>query len=362
MRAGRGGVGAAMATACLSALLVLAPLARASDDPVGDGTTRLVLDKAFRAFLKRNGIDLSTTGSARLKAGAVVLSASGGTIDPVAGKGSIEQAGALIFRGHKRLPLRSMVVNTAHTPLVAKVGGSQLKVATSTKIASEREGFGMRFSARKLKLTAKVATRLNKKLRPSTPFEAGQPLGSLVSKTQPLTATILAENRAMLALDPGLVSTLASLHVSLNPISPAELMPGPLFTLPMIVGGAISANAQIGTLRTGGSIELLQLHAGQIFWHELWFDLSARTVLAEVDVEPSPPYPGKLSQLAVLDLDLGPASISSDPTARTIAVSGARLSLQAATATAFNQAFAEGKEAFKAGDAVGTISFIAQAQ
>ena len=186
--------------------------------------------------------------------------------------------------------------------------------------------------------------------------------GSLVSRTEPLTATILPTGRATLALDSGLVSKLTSRFVSLNPISPAELAPGPLFTLPMITEGALAPDASTGTLRTGGAIELLQLHAGQIFLRELWFDLGAARVLAEVDIEPTPSFPGNLHQIAILDLDMGSASIASNPKARTISVSGARLTLEAATAGAFNQAFAEGKEAFKAGEVAGTISFVAQAQ
>ena len=276
---------AAAAIGTILATLIFAPLAQATYDPLGKGTTRLVLDKSFTAFLKRDGVALSTTSPGQLKAGAIVLPVSGGLIDPTTGKGTIEQEGALVFGGRKRLPLRNLVLETKHSPLIAKVGGSQLKVATSSKLASKREGFGTEFSARQLKLTAKVAERLNKKLRPPHPFEAGQPLGSVVSKTEPLTTTILAQNKTMLALDAGLLPKLEALHVSINPISPAELTPGPLFTLPIVsksatVESAIAPDAQTGILQTGGSIELLQLHAGQIFWHDLSFDLGAKSVLA----------------------------------------------------------------------------------
>lgn len=353
---------AAAAFGAILATLVFAPLAQATYDPLGTGTTRLVFDKSFTAFLKRDGVALSTTSPGQLKAGAIVLPVSGGLIDPTTGKGTIEQEGALVFGGRKRLPLRDLVLETKHSPLIAKVGGSQLKVATSAKIASKRVGFGTQFSAKQLKLTDKVAGRLNKKLRPSVPFVGGQLLGSVVSKAEPLTTTILDRNRTTLAFDAAFLAKLNSRFVSLNPIAPAELAPGPLFTLPMIPKGAISPDAQTGVLRTGGSIEFLQLHAGQIFWHELWFDFGAKKVLAEVDIEPSPPYPGKLNQVSILDLDTGTASFSSDPKARTITVNGARIILEAATATAFNEAFAEGKETFKVGEVAGTISFTAQAQ
>jgi hypothetical protein len=65
------------------------------------------------------------------------------------------------------------------------VGGSQLKIATSAKRSTKRSGFGAAYSARSLKLTSKLITRLNKKLRPKQPFYAGQPLGSLAANAQP---------------------------------------------------------------------------------------------------------------------------------------------------------------------------------
>jgi len=46
--------------------------------------------------------------------------------------------------------LRDITVKTTHAPLVAKVGGSQLKLATSSKLADARSGFGMKFSASRL--------------------------------------------------------------------------------------------------------------------------------------------------------------------------------------------------------------------
>jgi hypothetical protein len=78
--------------------------------------------------------------------------------------------------------------------------------------------------------------------------------------------------------DPALLEKLADLFVSLNPIAP---------------GGALSPDASLGTLRTGGAIELLQQSGGQLFEHELWLDIGARSASSEQEVRPSPPYAGK---------------------------------------------------------------------
>lgn len=61
-------------------------------------------------------------------------------------------------------------------------------------------------------------------------------------------------------------------------------------------------------------------------------------------------------------LELGAAAVSSDPGARTITVSGAPLTLQAQTAATFDEAFAQGKEVFRAGEPLGTLSFVAVGQ
>lgn len=351
----------AVAMVAILGAVAAPPTANATYDPLGSGTTKLTLDKRFTAFLARDGVKLKTNGAVRTGK-AVTLEIVGGNFDPTLGKGEIDNEGSLIFENsRKRVPLRDLVVKTKHSPLIAKVGGSQLKVASSARLSSRRAGFGSDFEARQLKLTGKVATRLNKKLRPSVPFVEGQPLGTLRSQPQPQLVTILATNKATYAPDSDFFAKLHAHFVSVNPIAPAELAPGPLFYLPVIPGGQIAPDGSSGTLRTGGSLELLQLGGGQIFWHEFWIGLDTKVALAEVNVQPSPPYPGKLGQLPVLDTGLT-ATISPDPANRTISLSGLQLTVNAATAKTLNEAFAEGKEDFKAGEVAGTLSFTAQGQ
>lgn len=347
-------------TAALVCCLLSAPATHAASDPLGSGTIKLTLDEGFLAFLKKDKVTLSAAAPAKLQAGALTLPVSGGLIDPTTGKGTIEARGSLVFKGtRKQVPLKAIALKTKHSPLIAKVGGSQLKVATSSKLFFRREGFGSGFFARKLSLSAKVAERLNKKLRPKLPFQEGQPIGALQSKTQPLTTTILEANRATLVFDPGFFSKLAALHVSANPIFPAEHV-GPTFTFPILVGGAIAPDGSQGTLRTGGDVELLQLGGGQLFWHEPWLDLGAKADSAEADLQPSPPFAGKSGRIGIFAL--GSGAVASDPAARTISLSGAPLTLQGPTAADLNGLFAEGKEDFKAGEAAGVLSFTAQGQ
>ncbi|HEU4705949.1 MAG TPA: hypothetical protein VFS64_02040 [Solirubrobacterales bacterium] len=341
-------------------LLLPAPAARASYDPLGSGVTRLALDQRFAAFLNQAGVRVSTQAGAAKRGRALVFPISGGRFDPTAGAGEVEQQGSLALRSARsRVLMRKLVVKTTHSPLVAKVGGSQLKVATSAAIGSRRNGFGVVFSARKLQLTEKVATRLNKKLRPRRLFSAGQLVGTLVSEPQPLVTAIVPTGRATLTFDSAFMAKLDQHFASVNPVFPAEHV-GPTFTLPIIANGALAPDASQGTLRTGGEIEFLELGAGQVFWHELWFDIGLGSTLAEVDLEPTPAFPGKLGQKPVLALGTG--ARAADSAARTISLDAAPLTLTAETAASFNQAFAEGRSEFSVGELVGTLSFTAQAQ
>jgi len=349
----------ALPLVCLLACMA-APSAKAAFDPLGSGTTKLALDKGFLSYLKENQIELSAKQGAKRKGSTFTLPVIGGSFDATIGKGEIDQEGTLIFKGPKaQVPLRDITVKAKHSPLVAKVGGSQLKIASAAKLSSKRSGFGATFTAKPLKLTAKVATRLNKKLRPKEPFQAAQTLGTLTSTPQPKVATVLESGRTTLNFDSGFLAKLESRFVSLNPIFPAEHV-GATYTFPISAGGQVAPTGTEGTLRSGGAVELLQLGGGQVFWAELWLDLGAKLDTAEVDVEPTPAFPGKIGRVGVFGLTGG--SIASDPKARSVSLTSGTLVLDAGAAKTLNDAFNEGRELFRAGDVAGSVSFTALVQ
>jgi hypothetical protein len=347
----------ALPIACLALSLCVPAAAQAKNDPLGSGTTKLSLDKSFTSYLAQNGLKLKAKQGAKRQGAKILMAVVGGTMDLAQGSGEIAQEGALVFEGAKgKVPLRDITVKTNRTPLIAKVGGSQLKVAQAKRISSKRAGFGSTFTATKLTLTAKAATRLNKKLRPETPFAQGQLIGSLTSTPQPALITIEDTGRATLAFDPAFAAKLDSRFVSLNPVFPAEHQ-GAIFTFPLAAGGALAPNGSQGTLRSAGEVEALQLHDAQLFWRELWLDLGAHQASAEIELAPTPPYPGKIARTAIFDI--APTPVSSDPKSRTIAVSAAQLSLNAAGAQELNEAFGDGKALFAVGELVGAVSFAA---
>jgi hypothetical protein len=357
---------ASAAVAVASVAMGLPVHAQASYDPLASATTTITIAAPLSHLLATHGVSLSATAPARRRGSSLTLPLAGGQVDPIASRLSLESEGTLIFtRGPRRVILRHLSLKTNPTPLIAKVGGGQLKIATSAKRSFARQGFGSHFTAQGLRLTAKLATRLDKKLRLPGVFAQDQLLGSLSATVQPATTAILPVGRLTLTPDPAMLAKLNSLFVSLNPIAPAELAPGPSFGLPFIPAGTIAPDASSGVPRSGGSLEFLQLGAGQLFLHELWFDLGEKNVLAEVDEEPTPTYPGKLGQIPVATLDLSSATIATDPKPRTVSVSGASLSLNPTLAAAFNEAFAkpQGKsDVFHAGELFGGLSFVARGQ
>lgn len=346
--------------ACLALCLSYSTCSQAAEyDPVGSGTTTLSLAAPFSKLLAAHHVSIETRGGAKRKGREIVLPAAGGEFDPLQGTGTVENEGTIVFvAGRRKLPFRTVVVKAKRSPLYAKVGGGQLKIASGAKLVSKREGFGFGFAATGLKLTAKIASRLSKKLRLGKAIAAGQPLGTLTSKVEPATVHLLAKTRMSLALDPVFVAKLNKLFVSLNPIAPAELGSGPTLSFPIGSESVLSPDGSPGLIKTNGALELLQLGSAQIFWQEPWLEPGATTVSAETDLEPSPPKAGK--QPRGLLLTLAGGQTASDPINRTISVSGQAATLTAGAANGLNSSFSDGKTVFEAGEAIGVLSYVAQ--
>jgi hypothetical protein len=366
-RAGRPGrLRSAVLCGALIAFTSLAGAASASArfDPIAGGSTKLTFANSFAALLKANGVKVKATGGVTFRAGVATFPVSGGKLEPADVVGSVEHEGVLIFSaGGHTLPLKSLVLKTTRrsSPLSAKFGGGQLKLASSSKLTSTRAGFGVASKVTQIKLSAKAATRLDKKLGLKGVFSEGQLLGSSITEAQPETVTIKEGGRAELTLSPEFAAKLTSLFVAVNPVFPAEHLGAP-FTL-RVSDGQIAPDASSGTLETAGSLELIQQDGGQAFFRELAPELGLASTRSEYQFIASPTAPGALVTGPLLGL--GPGSVVSEPKARTISLSGAPLPLPAATAQALNETFAkpQGKtNIFQAGESLGTLSFTAQAE
>lgn len=354
------------AAACVLALLALAmaPAARAAYDPVASGATVLRLDRSFLRLLRAKGVELSTREGASFGKGSLRFPVAGGKFDPRTGRGTVEHGGTVLFRrGGRTLSLKGLQLKTTRrsSPLVARLGGGQLKLGPAQGIEVSRRGFGERVSIPSMRLTAKFATRLSKRLG-LRGIEEGTPIGSAVTRTNPATVTILPKGRAQLELDPAMAAKLDELHVAVNPIFPAE-RPG-LFTLP-IFGGKMALDFATGFLQLQGGIEFVQLSGGQVIWRESRVDLETRSLEPEAEILPSPPFGGKSGRVPVLTLGLEGAVTATDPGPRTLTMTGAPLALSDGTAAQFDEVFAknQGKQgSFHGGEILGRLSAAAEAR
>jgi hypothetical protein len=359
-----GPLGAAVAV-FLCAWCLAAPSAGATYDPIGSGQTTLRLAPSFLSTLRAAGVKLSATAPARLTGGRVSFPVAGGKLDPVSVRGTLEHSGALVFKaGGKSLPMKGLQLKTtqASSPLSAKFGGGKLKLAASSKLTTERSGFGLAMKVASIRLSAKVATRLEKKLGLRGVFAADQLLGTAVSEAQPATVAIKPTGKAELTIDPSFAAKLAGLFVAASPVFPSE-HPG-AFTFP-IGGGtlALSPGIPAGGLKTNGALEFIQVGGGQVFARELEIDLSDSVANGESQLVLSGAAPGPNQGGAVFGL--GPATPTTEPAARAIAVAALPLTLEAGTAQAFNEAFArplKKPDAFAAGETLGQVNFAAQAE
>jgi len=355
------GIAVALLLAC--SLLVPAGTAGAVYDPVAGGTTKLNLDPSFLGFLRNQGVDLEAVSPAVLHRGTVTFPVVDGKFDPVSERGTLRHEGALVFsRGRQRLPLKALQLKTTakRSPLSGKLGGGQLKLATTQGLVVSRSGFDDRVRTAPLMLSAKAATRLAKKLDLRGKIVTGQVIGRATTVARLAGVSLLPRGAAELVFDPAFEAKLRSLFVAVNPIFPAE-HPGS-FTLP-VFGGRLPSSGPGGIVATRGSLEFLQLGGGQVFWAESSLDLATRTVSPEVEVEPAPPYAGKVGPLGVASI--GTANLLADPRTRRFSLSSAPLAVSPATAETFNEVFAkpQGREGvFLAGEPMGSLSLRAEGQ
>jgi hypothetical protein len=334
-------------------------VAAAASNPVSAGEVRIILAKRFSKLLADHHVRVLTRGGASRQGNSLVLPATGGQVEPAGGGGNVEADGSIVFaRGRRQLPFRHLRFEAKRTPLLAKVGGSQLKVATAGRIGSGRDGFGTVFTATGLRLTAKVTARLDKKLGLDGALHEDELIGRLKAKAQPATLHLL-QGQVGLIFDREFVGKLDARFVSLNPIAPAALSPGPTLSFPIGAESTLSPGASAGTLKLGGAVELLQLGNAQLFWREIWVQPALAAVLTESDLEPSPPLPGRQAQGPSLSLQAD-GTVVSDPVSRTINLTGKGVALTAATADTLNKTFCDSEEVFKAGELVASLSIFAR--
>ena len=156
------------AVATVSALalfLIFASAASAASESLTGGATDLNLTKGFKKKLSGNHVKVLASGSGKVSNGTVELAVSGGSIDTAAGQGTIEHGGGFkLKRGKRTAAITGVKIELADGAVIAKVANSAMKLGTLGPVSYTRNGLTVNVSSGGVKLTAKAAKRLNKKL------------------------------------------------------------------------------------------------------------------------------------------------------------------------------------------------------
>ena len=354
--------------AALGATLVftLLPFAFAASacatNPVGSGTTTLHLSPAFSKSLKKGKVKLSATSPATLKGTTLALPLSGGALDSDSGQGAISQSGELKLKApHGRLFLKSFTLKTTRSPLIANVSGAQLQLTSAPKPRLAREGFGFQIRYPTLKLSKNLAERLEQEAPPEEDLlhrgGAGLPAdqgpaaddrggahGRRGARIQPRDLRQAEQPRRR--DQPGLPRR--THRQRLPPADPRR---------------PDRPRRLAGNDRNPGHGRTDQTRLRLVQLREIWPEFGPKTVSAELAIEPASPVTGGLARPSIGTLSLSGASVTPNPTARTVGVSGATVDFTQVTAETFNEAFAKGEgKVFNAGEALGTVSFVGKGE
>lgn len=364
-------------TLVMGAFLAFAASAFAERDPIASGVTDLHMKNGFMRKLGNLGVSVQPIGSGSVSGRKIGLTVRGGKLNPVNVLGFLDTRDGFKFQlGNRGVPVTQLTVNTVKGAVYAKVAKARMQIGTFTPPTSEREGFGANFKAGKLALNEKATRRISNRLglQGSKRLNPGRVLSNLYSAAQPETVTILAQSSASLTGNAATLEKFVAKGVKvpegITPIAPATKPTATTFTLP-ITGGTLAPDASKGMVETAGGVQVLKDTDSldpTMRMSNVQIDLATKTATVELEILPSPPFPGKAGRTPLVDVVLPPNSIMANPVARTISIQNAEARLQATAASTLNDVFNQPapqpppSSNFVVGDPLGTFSMTVQAR
>jgi hypothetical protein len=361
----------------VAALFAFAASASAARDPIATGTTDLHMKNGFLKKLANLGVSVQPVGAGSVSGRKITLTVGGGKLNPVDVQGFLEARGGFkLESGGRGVPVTHLTVNTVKGAVFATVAKARMQFGTIVPPTSAREGFGANLKAVKLSLTEKAVRRISNRLglKGSKRLNPGRVLSNLYSTAQPETVTILPQGTATFAFNSIALAKLEAKGVKvpqgLSPIAPATEPKPTSFELP-VSGGTLAPDATKGSIETGGGIQILKQTdslSPTMRLRDMTVDLGAKTASAELEILPSPPFPGAAGRSSIVDVVLPPNAVVTNPVARTIAIGGAEARLQATAASTLNDVFNQPapppppSSNFVVGDPLGSFSVTVQAR
>lgn len=381
MNAARTGTGRKLLPLMTLASLCLALTATASAaprDPIADGSTDLHMKKGMLRKLGNLGVTVQAIGTGATASGSKIgLTVRSGKLDPTDAKGFLENRGGFKLQlGNRGVPVTQLTVNTVKGAVFAKIAKARMQLGVLTPPTFEREGFGANFKAVKLSLSEQAVRRISNRLglQGSKRLNPGRVLSNLYSAAQPETVAVLPGGGATLTGNAATLGKFAAKGVKVpqgfTAIAPATKPNATSFSLP-IAGGTLAPDASKGTVETTGGVQILKETEGidpTVRLSNVQVDFAAKTATAQLEILPSPPFPGAASRTAIVDVVIPPNSIVANPVARTISIQGAEARLQAGAASTLNDVFNQPAPTpppssnFVVGDPLGAFSMVVQAR
>lgn len=361
----------------LASLLAFVPTASAARDPIASGATDLHVKKGFLRKLSNAAVTVTGIRGGTVTRNKIGLGVGEGMLDPTDIEGHLKTRGGFkLSLGNRGVPIYGLSVNTVKGSVYATVAKAHMQLATFVDPVVTREGFGVNFRSTRLVLTEKATRRISNRLglKDNQRLKAGRVLSNLYSSAQPRTVTVLAQGNAVLTPNRSTLAKFAAKGVKLPegiaPIAPATAPTAATLQFP-ITGGTLAPDASTGTLTTSGGVEVTKKTATlspQVKLTNIAVDFGAHTATVELEILPTPPFPGMTGRASIVDLALPAGSVVADPGTRRIYITGAEAKLQAVAASTLNSVFNQPapepppSSNFVVGDAFGTFTLVAQAQ
>lgn len=358
-------------------LLVFAATASAARDPIAGGTTDLHMKNGFLKKLGNLGVTVQPVGAGSVSGKKIGLPVRDGKLNPVNVLGFLDTRGGFKLQlGNRGVPVTQLTVNTVKGAVYAKVAKARMQIGTITPPTFAREGFGANFKAVKLSLNEKATRRISNRLglKGSKRLNPGRVLSNLYSTAQPETVTVLPQGSATLT---GNASTLGKLSAKgvkvpegITALAPATKPAPTSFQFP-ITGGALAPDTSKGTVETAGGVQILKDTDSldpTVRVSDIRIDFAAKAATVELEILPTPPFPGKAGRTSLVDVVVPPSSVVVNPVARTISIQNAEARLQASAASTLNDVFNQPapqpppSSNLVVGDPLGTFSMTVQAR
>ena len=348
------------------AMLVVAGVAMGAADPLKGGSVTLNLKVPKKVKVKSPGGGATVSG----KTVTLPIGDPGGSLDPTNGTGAVQPGGTFVLKkGKKKVKISEVVTTFGSTyaggNISAKVGGKTSTLADLSGGAVSRNGFGGKVDGSNAAVTKGGAKALNKALglknkkkngkKNKNRFKKGKSFGTASTITEPKTVEVISGTSVShgstgfvkLAVNPPSygkgVNPVPGLGIIASDGASYTVAGGPI-TSPVVQPSSIAPDASAGSVKTGGTIQVKKTVPAAAFgqscpedaahwplgdfiqFNNTTNDFQNKNVLVDLVLQapvlgfPAPSPFG--SQIPSAHIDMGSATVTSDPNTHTVNIDG----------------------------------------